>query len=305
MTPTSRQVVIARRLADNNVPLPPNAPGTRATEWPLEPLEGSLSSVSQDDRYSRRRAAFPIPMQRLLRATLAALILVSCSFGGGTPASRPLIQVLDERGPSTIGPSLLAGDSIAELSALIKGGGGDCPDACWSPTSDPAAAYLALVASDSCVDRDLATSIAGSALSITIAWRSISCIGVAARSSLIYSLVAVPRKSLPPGPVRITVRYSGRTVYHHAAPGDAVLDLTPPTDAAAAQSAVAAAVAAAFSDAGLAPRAGTLTSLYRLHCAGGSDSFVVRLSPTGGGPAFVGQYVGGQKPQPGQRCPAP
>lgn len=244
-------------------------------------------------------------MQRLLPATLAALSLVGASCAFGTPASQPLIQVVDERGPSTIGPSLLAGASVAELSAVIKGAGGDCPEPCWSQASDPALAYVALVASDSCVDRDLATSIAGSTLSITIAWRLINCIGVAAQSSLGYSLFSVSRKSLPTDPVRITARYSGQTVYHHAASGDAVLDLTPPSDAATEQAAVSAAVDSAFSDAGLTPRTATLTALYRLHCSAGSDSFEVRLSPAGEGPAFVGQYVAGQKPSLSQGCPSP
>ena len=244
-------------------------------------------------------------MQRLLPAALASLSLVWASCAFGTPPSRPLIQVVDERGPSTIGPSLLAGTSIGELSALIKGAGGDCPDSCWSQASDPAVAYLALVASDSCVDRDIATSIAGSTLSITIAWRLISCIGVAAQSSLGYSLFSVPRKSLPTYPVRITARYSGQTVYHHAASGDAVLDLTPPSDAATEQAAVAAALASAFADAGVTPRTAALTGLYRLRCSAGSDSFEVRITPAGGGPAFVGQYVAGQKASPSQGCPSP
>jgi hypothetical protein len=199
--------------------------------------ESSPPNVSHEDRYFRRRAAFTIRMQRLLLATLAALSLMAASCAFGTP-SQSLIQVVDQFGPSTVGPSLLAGASIAELSALIKGAGGDCPDACWSQAFDPAVAYFALLASDTCVDRDLITSIGGSTLSIMIAWRPISCIGSAARSTLIYSLFSVPRKSLPTGPVRITARYSGQTVYHHAASGDAILDLIPPGDAAGEHAAV-------------------------------------------------------------------
>ncbi len=245
-------------------------------------------------------------MPRPPPVALVVLVLVaaSCSPSPGS-SSPPLLQILDARGPATVGPSVLAGADVAELNALIGGAGGDCPQPCWSTPSDPAAAYFALIATGSCEDRDLATSASGSRLIITVTWKSIECRGIAAQSTVGYSLFSAPRKRLPPAPVPITVRYAGQTVYPGPQTGSTVLDLQP-TDPAVERGAVAEAIDAARADAGGgAPRDLRLAAVYRLPCPAGVESYVVRLARASGGPQFIGQYVGGAAARPEQGCPAP
>jgi hypothetical protein len=246
-------------------------------------------------------------MNRPLAITLVAFALTaaSCSGGQGSPAPA-LVQRVDVFGPTAVGPSLLAGASVQELKALVIGAGGDCPSDCWSGSSDPAAAYLALIATAPCEDRDLATSLSGSALTITVTWKSTDCRGVAVRSTLDYSLFSVLRGVLPAGPVRVKVRYLGQTAYPGPQAGETLLDLSTPPDPALERAAVAAAVDSARVDAGVGPaRDVRLVALYRRHCQGGVDSYVVSLARARSGAPFTGQYVAGSPPPPEQGCPAP
>jgi hypothetical protein len=240
-----------------------------------------------------------------MRLAALALMAASCSTGQGSPPP-PLVQRIDGFGPTSVGPSLLAGATVQELKALVTGAGGDCPSDCWNGQAEPTAAYLALIATAPCADREVATSLSGLALTVTVTWKPADCRGVAVRSTFDYSLFSVPRNVLPAGPIRVSVRYRGQTAYPGPPAGETVLDLPTPPDPALERAAVAAAIDSARADAGVGrSRDVRLVVIYRLRCRAGVDSYVVRLTRPGNGAPFTGQYVGGSPPRPEQGCPAP
>jgi len=247
-----------------------------------------------------------MPRRLLLAVVIAALSASGCLSGPPPASPPPVLQVIDDRGPATVGPSVLAASSVSELSALIKGAGGDCSGACWDHPSDASSAYVALIATAPCVNRDLAASVSGPSLLVSITWKPVDCRGVAAQSALGYSLFSVRRQLLPAGVDRISVRYAGvQPRYQVPTPGSTAADLSQPPDPAREESAVAIAIEAARVDAGIPPRSAQLRSLYRLQCRSGQDSYVVSLLPSTGGQLFTGQYVGGRLAQPAEGCPGP